>query len=87
LVEGFHVVLVGSREFSALRQAVLKNVLGVGAVRRCPYLVAKPSQVRIDEDEISCPLHHPTACGCQPDAMSLWFVKVLPYLVAKLFFG
>jgi hypothetical protein len=56
-----------------LRQAVLKKVLGVGAMRSCPYLVAKPSKVGVDADGISYPLHHPTACGCWPDVLRLWF--------------
>jgi hypothetical protein len=30
-----------------------------------------------------CLLRCPTAYGCQPDALSLWFGKVLPCLVAK----
>jgi hypothetical protein len=34
-----------------LRQAVLEKVLGVGAMRSCPYLVVKPSQVGVDADE------------------------------------
>jgi hypothetical protein len=50
-------------------------------------LVAKPFQVGVDVDGISCPLRHPTACGCWPDALSLWFRKVLPCLVAKPSFG
>jgi hypothetical protein len=62
---------------------VLEKVLGVGAVRSSPYLVAKHSQVGVDAHGISCPLCHPTACGCQPDVLSLWFGKVLPSLVAK----
>jgi hypothetical protein len=44
---------------------VLEKVLGVGAVRSCPYLVAKSSQVGVDVDRISYPLSHPTACGCR----------------------
>jgi hypothetical protein len=66
---------------------MLKKVLGVSAVRSCPYLIAKPSQVGVDADRISCPLHRPTAYGCWPDALSLWFGKVLPCLVAKPSFG
>jgi hypothetical protein len=27
------------------------------------YLVAKPSHVRSDVDELACHLHHPTNCG------------------------
>jgi hypothetical protein len=56
-------------------------------VRSYPYLAAKPSQVGVDADRISCPLCCPTACGCRPDALSLWFRKVLPCLVAKPSFG
>jgi hypothetical protein len=26
------------------------------------YLVAEPSHVGVDVDELSCPLHHPMAC-------------------------
>jgi hypothetical protein len=66
-----------------LRHAVLKKVLEVGTVRSCPYLIAKPFQVRVDADGISCPLRRSTACGCLPDTLSLWFEKVVPYLVAK----
>jgi hypothetical protein len=66
-----------------LRQVVLEKVLGVGVVRSCPYLVTKPSQVGVDADGISFPLHCPTAYGCRPDALSFWFKKVLPCLVAK----
>jgi hypothetical protein len=43
---------------------VLDKVLGVGAVRSYPYLVAKLSQVGVDVDGISYPLCCPTACGC-----------------------
>jgi hypothetical protein len=70
-----------------LRQAVLEKVLRVSAARSCPYLVAKPSHVGFEADMISCPLHHPTVYGCWPDALSLYFGKVLPYLVAKPSFG
>jgi hypothetical protein len=66
---------------------VLENVLGVGAGRSCPYLVAKPSQVGVDVEEISCPLRRFTACGCWPDALSLWFGKVLHCMVSKPCFG
>jgi hypothetical protein len=66
---------------------VLEKVLGVGDVRCCPYLVAKPSQVGVDTDRISYPLCHPTAYACRHDALSLWFGKVLPCLVAKPSFG
>jgi hypothetical protein len=66
---------------------MLENVLGVGAVRSYPKLVSKPSQVGVDADRIPCPLHCPVACGCRPDALSLWFRKVLPCLVAKPSFG
>jgi hypothetical protein len=62
---------------------VHEKVLGVGAVRSCPYLVAKPSQMRVDADGTSYPLCCPTAYGCQLHALSLWFGKVLPCLVAK----
>jgi hypothetical protein len=62
---------------------VLEIVLGIGAVRSCTYLVAKPSQVGVDANGMSCPLRRPTGCGCQPDALSLRFGKVLPCLVAK----
>jgi hypothetical protein len=86
-IGGFHGVLVGSREFLALRQAVLEKVLRVGAVRSCPCLIAKPSQVGVNVHGISCPLQHPTTCGCWPDVLSLWFRKVLPCLVAKPSFG
>jgi hypothetical protein len=30
---------------------------------------------------------HPTACGCRPDALSLWIGKVFSCLVAKPSFG
>jgi hypothetical protein len=66
---------------------VLKKVLGVGVARSCPYLVAKSSQVAVDADGISYPLCYPTACGCQPNELTLWFRKVLPCLVAKPSFG
>jgi hypothetical protein len=66
---------------------VLEKVLGVGVVRSCPYLVAKPSQVGVDADRISYPLRHSIGYGCRSDALSLWFRKVLPYLVAKPSFG
>jgi hypothetical protein len=66
---------------------VLEKVLGVGALRSCAYLVAKPSQVEVDADEKSYPLCHLTACGCRPDALSLWFMNVLTFLVAKPSFG
>jgi hypothetical protein len=62
---------------------MLEKVLIVSAVRSCLYLVAKPSHVGVDADGISYPLHHPTTYGCWPDALSLWFGKVLPCLVAK----
>jgi hypothetical protein len=29
------------------------------------YLAAKPSHVRVNVDGLSCPLHHPMACGYQ----------------------
>jgi hypothetical protein len=38
-------------------------------------------------DGTSCLLRHPTVGGCRPGAQSLWFRKVLPYLVVKPFFG
>jgi hypothetical protein len=66
---------------------VLEKVLRVNVASNCPYLVAKPSQVRVDADWISCPLRRPTACACRTDALSLWFGKVLPCLVAKPSFG
>jgi hypothetical protein len=69
--------------FSALRQTVLETVLGIGAVRSCTHLVAKPSQLGVDANGMSYPLRHPTACECQPDALSVRFGKVLPCLVAK----
>jgi hypothetical protein len=53
LIGGFYDVLVGSRQFLALRQAVLKKVLRVGAVRSCPYLITKSSQVGVDTVGIS----------------------------------
>jgi hypothetical protein len=62
---------------------VLEKVLGVSAMKSCPYLVAKPSHVGVDADGISCPMRHPTPCGCWPDALSLLFRKVLPCLVAR----
>jgi hypothetical protein len=43
---------------------MLEIVLGDGVVRRWLYLAAKPPQVGIDADELSCPLHRPSACGC-----------------------
>jgi hypothetical protein len=45
-------------------------------------MVAKHSHVRVHADGISCPLRSPTTCGCFPDAMSVWFGKVLPWLVS-----
>jgi hypothetical protein len=66
---------------------VLDKVLGVGAMRSCPYLVAKPSQEGVDADGMSCPLRCPTACGCRPDVLSLWFRKDLPCFVVKPSFG
>jgi hypothetical protein len=65
---GFHGVLIGSREFLTLRWAVLEKVLEVGAMRSCPYLVAKPSQVGVEVDGISYPLCCPTAYGCRSGA-------------------
>jgi hypothetical protein len=62
-------------------------VLGVSVVRSHPYLVVKPSQVGADVDRITCPLRRPTACGCWPDALRLWFRKIHPCLVAKPSFG
>jgi hypothetical protein len=62
---------------------MFKKVLWVGVVRSCACLVAKPSQVGVDADGISCPQYRCTACGCQPDALCLWFRKVFPCLVAK----
>jgi hypothetical protein len=53
----------------------------------CHYLVTKPSLVGVDADRISCFLRHPTAWGCRLDALSLWFGKLLPCLVAKPSFG
>jgi hypothetical protein len=66
---------------------VLEKVLGVGDMRRCPYLVAKPFQVGVDANRISYLLRPPTACGCWPDALILWLGKVLPCLVVKPSFG
>jgi hypothetical protein len=48
------------------------------------YLAAKPSQLGVDVDELSCPLHHPTAYRCQTIMQSSWFVTVLLYFVTKL---
>jgi hypothetical protein len=47
---------------------VLKMVLGVGVVRSWSYLVAKSSQVGVEVDGISYPLHRPTAYGCRSGA-------------------
>jgi hypothetical protein len=66
---------------------VLEKVLGVSAMRSCPYLGVKPSQLEADVDRISYPLRHPTACGCRPNALRLWFGNIHPCLVAKPFFG
>jgi hypothetical protein len=66
---------------------MLKKVLGVGAMRRCPNLVNKSSHVGVDAVRLSYLLHCPTACGCRFDALSLWFGKVLPCLVAEPSFG
>jgi hypothetical protein len=66
---------------------VLENVLGVAAVRSCPYFFAKPSQVGVDADGTSYPLRRPTDCGCQPNALILWFGKVLACLVVEPSFG
>jgi hypothetical protein len=62
---------------------MLEKILGVGAMMSYPYLVAKPFQVGVDADGASYPRRRPTVCGCRPDALSLWFGKVLPCLVAK----
>jgi hypothetical protein len=70
-----------------LRQVMLEKVLGVSAMRSCPYLVTKSSQVAVDADGISYLLCPPTTCGCWPDALSLWFRKVLPFLATKPSFG
>jgi hypothetical protein len=43
-------------EFSTLRWAGLEKVLGVSTLRSWPYLVAKPFQVGVEVDGISCPL-------------------------------
>jgi hypothetical protein len=64
---------------------MLEKVIGVGVVRRWLYLDAKPPQVGVDADGLSCPLHRPNACGCQPGVQSSWFEIVLPYLVPKPF--
>jgi hypothetical protein len=48
-----------------LRWTMLEKVLGVDASMSWPYLVAKPSQVEVEVDMPSCPLRHPTSCGCQ----------------------
>jgi hypothetical protein len=66
---------------------MLEKVLRVGVVRSYPYLIAKSSHVGVDANGTSYPLRHPTACGCWPDALSLWFGKVLPCFIAKPSFG
>jgi hypothetical protein len=62
---------------------VLEKVHFVSAVRSCPYLVTKSFQMGVDAVRISCLLRRPSTYGCQPDALSLWFEKVLPCLVTK----
>jgi hypothetical protein len=47
---------------------MLKNVLRAGAVRSWPYLIAKSSQVGVNVDRISCPLHCPITCRFQSGA-------------------
>jgi hypothetical protein len=59
-------ILLGSQVFWALRWMMLEKVLGVSAVRRWLYLVAKPSHTGVDVDKPSCPLHRPTAYGYHP---------------------
>jgi hypothetical protein len=43
----------------------LEKVLGVGAVKRWPYLVAKLFHMGVDVDGLACHLHHPMACNRQ----------------------
>jgi hypothetical protein len=64
---------------------MLEKVPGVSVVRHWLYLFAKPSQARVDVAGLSCPLHHPTAYGCQPRVQSSSFETVLPYLDTKPF--
>jgi hypothetical protein len=66
---------------------MLEKVLGVSAMSSWSSLIAMPSQVGVDADGTSCLLCRPTNSGCRPATHSLWFGKVLPYLVAKPFFG
>jgi hypothetical protein len=47
---------------------MFEKVLGVSAVMSWPYLSVKPSQVGVDVDRTSCPLHRPTAGGCRTGA-------------------
>jgi hypothetical protein len=56
---GFHGLLVYSGVFLVLRWVMLEKVLGVGAVRSGPYLVAKLSRVGVEVDGTSCPLRRP----------------------------
>jgi hypothetical protein len=48
------------------------------------YLAANPSHVGVDMDGLVCPLHCPTAYGCQPKAQSLLSDTALLYLVINL---
>jgi hypothetical protein len=47
---------------------MLEKVLGAGAVRSWPYLIAKSSQVGVNVDRISCPLYCPITCRFHPGA-------------------
>jgi hypothetical protein len=44
---------------------MLEKILGVGAVRSCPYLVAKSSYVGGGVDGLACPLHRLTVYSHQ----------------------
>jgi hypothetical protein len=82
--QGFPGILLGSRAFLVMRWTTPKMVLEDVLAQHRLYLTAKPSNVGVDVDGLSCPLHCPTVYGCQTTAQSSLSGTVLPYLVAKL---
>jgi hypothetical protein len=67
-----------------MRWVVLEKVLGIGAVRSWPYLIAKHSQVQVEVDGISCPLRCPTTLDvgltCRVLGSGRFFLTSLPSL-------
>jgi hypothetical protein len=55
-------------------------VLGDVVMLHPLHLAAKPSHVGVGVDQLSCPLHRPTACNCQTRGHSFLLGATLSHL-------